>query len=91
MATSEVAILVRAKDEASKTFAQVDKNAKGLQKTLGTGFKVAATAGVAGLAGLSYAVAGFVKQAAEEEVGIARLTTAIGTLDAAHRGNADEL
>lgn len=73
MAANEVAILVRAKDEASKVFKDVQSNAS----TMSKGLKVAGGVAAVGIGAAGFALAGFVKQAAAEQVGIERLRVAL--------------
>jgi hypothetical protein len=85
---AELAILIRAKDEASRVFKEVDRNAHNLQKSIGAGLKQAALIGAAGLAAGALAVANFVKAAAAEQVGVARLQASIKTLSQEQQRNA---
>ncbi len=87
MATAEVAIVIRAKNEASKAFSDVIRDITKMKSSATDTFSVinrlgktaflglAAGAGAAGLALFQ-----FTKAAAQEEANIARLSTAIKTL-----------
>jgi len=81
---NEVKILVTAQDNCSKAVNSITKNLQSLGKIAAVG--AAAGIGVAGVALLSFA-----KSAAEEQVGIARLQTALGNLTEAHKGSAAQV
>lgn len=70
-------LLIKAKDEASATLKNIDKSAGGLGKTMGTALKVGAIAGAAGIGIAVFAGIKFIKAAADEEVGVKRLATAL--------------
>lgn len=89
MNNAQVSIVIRARDEASAVLGKMKGAAQGLAGTMGGALKVGGLAAAGGLGVAAVAVGSFVKKAAEEQVGITRLQTAIGTLDAAHRGSAD--
>jgi hypothetical protein len=84
MDAATVMIAVKARDEASAVLTRVRGNAE----KLGGAFKTAGVVAGAGIAAAGVAIAGFVKAAAEEQVGIERLQTAIKTLDATQQVNA---
>jgi hypothetical protein len=85
---AEIAILVKLRDEASAGLTKIQKLSNSVGKTMGTALKFGALGAAGGIAAASFAIAGFVKKAAQEQVGIQKLQTAIKTLDAAHMGNA---
>lgn len=91
MTDAQIAILLKARDEASKVMDNLATRAKKLGSTMGTALKVGGIAAGVGIGAAAFALVGFAKAAAEEQVGIVKLQTAIGTLDEAHRGNADEV
>lgn len=86
--SAELSILIKAKNEASAALQGVTKDVEGLGSKMGTALKVGGAVAAAGVGAAAYALAGFVKDAAAEQVGIAQLQTAIGNLSDAHKGAA---
>lgn len=87
MAAAEVAIVIRAKNEASKSFNDVIKDITRMKGSATDAFSVMNKAGkaaflgiAAGAAGASVALLSFTKAAAAEQANIAKLSTAIKTL-----------
>jgi hypothetical protein len=76
MADAQLNILIRAKDEASKTFADLAKNAEGMSKT----YKVAGAAMLAASTAIAVGLALCVKAAAQEQAGIERLRIAMSNV-----------
>jgi hypothetical protein len=77
MAENIIEIIVRAKDEASKTLDDAGKSAEGLGNRFGGVLKVGAVAAVAGVVGLTAVLGKCAHDAADEEAGIMRLTMAL--------------
>jgi len=76
MKQAELAILIKARDEASAVFGKVSAGARGLAGNIGSGLKVAAAVGAGGILALGAATVSFVKAAAENQK-IATQTNAV--------------
>lgn len=95
MAAAEVAIVIRAKNEASKAFEDVIRDMKRMKVTSQDAFsvmnRVGKTAFLGIAAGASVAAVGllkFTQAAAAEQANVAKLTTQIRTLDVAQQKSA---
>jgi hypothetical protein len=83
MAEAEVSILIRAKDEATKTLQGIQGNIEGMSKQLKIAGAAMVVTGGAIVAGLTMAA----KAAAEEEAGIAKLSTAMANVGISYETN----
>jgi len=88
MSPAEVMLLIKARDEASRVISGVKSTAEGVAGKIGTAFKAGGLLAAGGIGVAGAAMINFVKAAAEEQIGVERLRTAIGTLDAAQRSSA---
>lgn len=80
---NEVAILITAKDQASRALEDIGKKAGGLGNALKSIAPIALGAGAA-IGGVAYVAVDFVKAAAEEEAGMKKLQQAIADTTALH-------
>lgn len=74
---ADLAIIIKAKDQASGVLSHVGKNTDGLSSKLKMGLGVAAVGAAGAIGALAVAGIGFVKAAAQEQASVARLEAAV--------------
>lgn len=91
MATADLQILLKAKNETSAAFSAVEKDATSLGSKMGSALKVGGLVAAAGIGAAGFALVSFVKMAADEQAGIERLKTSVASTGVAYEKYADQI
>lgn len=91
MATADLSILIKAKNDASSVFKTVERDASSLGSKMGTALKAGGLVAAAGIGAAGFALVGFVKMAAQEQAGIERLKTSIASTGVAYEDYAKQI
>lgn len=91
MATSDLTILLKAKNDASSVFKTVEKDVSSLGSKMGTALKAGGLIAAAGIGAAGFALVSFVKMAAEEQAGIERLKTSVASTGVAYEKYAKQI
>lgn len=91
MATADLQILLKAKNETSAAFSAVEKDATSLGSKMGSALKVGGLVAAAGIGAAGFALVSFVKMAADEQAGIERLKTSVASTGVAYETYAKQI